>query len=430
MNQTIKYRNREQTQSLLENFLDEFGIMPKKAEDPSRPALTPDDVKEGKPQTDEVDKGDGGAQEQGELGKEMANEVKQVAGEGGSVENAPENSGDSTAVGIKDPAPYTESPSPDEDINKMDNVAPEVKEANLWNASFIRLSNAVVDQIDQIFEENAAKNASEDATDKAALIKRAQEMKALHVDFLMKNYGISAKQASDILNDVADNNPAAILPPEAIAPEEADAIIADAAAADAGAAPAPEEGAATAEEPAPAGGEEDIDAQIDAFIQEAQAQGLSDDEIADALEQAVQEVSADDGGAEAPAADAGAAPADEGEPKVAEDPTVAPSGEPTDGGTDQAPAAPEGDVEAVQAQMEDIVNQLQADGYSQQEIAEAMMEEMGITPDEAVDMVIQDLTDKGFSPDEAQELLANLGELEQQGVTPEQFAQALEGGAM
>lgn len=419
MNQTIKYRNREQTQSLLENFLDEFGIMPKKAEDPSRPALTPDDVKEGKPQTDEVDKGNGGAQEQGELGKEMANEVKQVAGEGGSVENAPENSGDSTAVGIKDPAPYTESPSPDEDINKMDNVAPEVKEANLWNASFIRLSNAVVDQIDQIFEENAAKNASEDAADKAALIKRAQEMKALHVDFLMKNYGVSAKQASDILNDVADNDPAAILPPEAIAPEEADAIIADAAAEDAGATP---------EEAAP-GGEEDIDAQIDAFIQEAQAQGLSDDEIADALEQAVQEVSADEGGAEAPA-DAGAAPVDEGEPKVAEDPTVAPSGEPTDGGIDQAPAAPEGDVEAVQSQMEDIVNQLQADGYSQQEIAEAMMEEMGITPDEAVDMVIQDLTNKGFSPDEAQELLANLGELEQQGVTPEQFAQAIEGGAM
>ena len=430
MNQTIKYRNREQTQSLLENFLDEFGIMPKKAEDPSRPALTPDDVKEGKPQTDEVDKGDGGAQEQGELGKEMANEVKQVAGEGGSVENAPENSGDSTAVGIKDPAPYTESPSPDEDINKMDNVAPEVKEANLWNASFIRLSNAVVDQIDQIFEENAAKNASEDAADTAALVKRAQEMKALHVDFLMKNYGISAKQASDILNDVADSDPAAILPPEAIAPEEADAIIADAAAEDAGAAPAAEDGGAAPVDGEGAPAEGDIDAEIDAFIQEAQAQGLSDDEIADALEQAVQEVSGEDGGAEPPVDEAPAEPAPEGEPKVAEDPTLAPSGEPTDGGIDQAPAAPEGDVEAVQAQMEDIVNQLQADGYSQQEIAEAMMEEMGITPDEAVDMVIQDLTDKGFSPDEAQELLANLGELEQQGVTPEQFAQALEGGAM
>lgn len=421
MNQPVKYRNREQTQSVLESFLDEFGLMPKKAEDPSRPALTPEDVKEGKPQTTEVDKGDGGAQEQGALGKEMANEVKQVAGEGGSVENAPENSGDSTAVGIKDPVDYSVSQSPDEDINKMENVPDEVKQANIWNASFIRLSNAVVDQIDQIFEENAAKNASEDAADKAALIKRAQEMKALHIDFLVKNYGCTPKQANDILNDVADNNPAAILPPETIAPEEADAIIADAAAQDAGAAPAEDGGAPLEEGGAPEDG--DIDAQIDAFIQEAQAQGLSDDEIADALEQAVQEVSAEEGGAE-PAAEE--APAEE--PKVAADPTLAAPAEPADGGVD-AGAAPEGDIEAVQAQMEDIVNQLQQDGYSQQEIAEAMMEEMGITPDEAVDMVVQDLCDKGFSPEEAQELLSNLGELEQQGVTPEQFAQALEGGA-
>ena len=165
-----KFTNSQDTHSILENFLDEFGIMPKQAEDPNRPATTPDDMKEGKPQTDEVKKGEGGANEQGALGKEMADEVKKVAPEGASVENAPENSGDSTAVGIKDPASATVSNSPSEDISKMDNVPEEVKQANLWSASFIRLSNAVVDQIDKIFEENAAKNASEEEADKAEII--------------------------------------------------------------------------------------------------------------------------------------------------------------------------------------------------------------------------------------------------------------------
>ena len=38
-----KFTNSQDTHSILENFLDEFGIMPKQAEDPNRPATTPDE---------------------------------------------------------------------------------------------------------------------------------------------------------------------------------------------------------------------------------------------------------------------------------------------------------------------------------------------------------------------------------------------------
>ena len=83
-------------------------------------------------------------------------------------------------------------------------------------------------------------------------------------------------------------------------------------------------------------------------------------------------------------------------------------------------------MDAVQAELEQVAEQLQQEGYSQEEIADAIMQEMGITPDDVVDIVVDNMMEQGgLSEDQARELLQNLGELEQQGVTPEQFAEAL-----
>ena len=420
--------NFQSTREALGAFFAEFGNEPKVAEDPNRPGITPQDMTEGKHQTDETGKGDGGASYQGALGKEMANEVKQVAGEGGSVENAPANSGDSTAVGIHDPATATVSPSPADDIDKMDNVPPEVKEAAAEYAHFYRLGNAVMDMIDQYFDQNAAKNASDmaakEAADVQAIQQRAREMKAAHIDYLVQKTGCTPKEANDLLNKIAEENPAAILPPEALSDEEIQTTLADAAAADAADAEAGVPADMTPVEGAPAG--DDVDAEIEEVVEELKAEGFSEEEIAQALEQAVAEAE----GGEAPSAEP---PAEE--PKVAEDPTPAPvAADPA--GAEPAPEEPvaeppaggegAGDMEAVQAELEQVAQQLEQEGYSQEEIADAIMQEMGITPDDVVDIVVENMKEQGgLSDEEARELLNNLGQLEAQGVTPEQFAEAL-----
>lgn len=428
MNNTQKPMNFASTRQALDAFFGAYGNDPKVAEDPNRPGLTPEDMTEGKKQTDETDKGTGNAQAQGELGKEMANEVKQVAPEGASVENAPGNSGDSTAVGIDNPPAVSVSESPADDISKMDNVPPEVKQAAAEYAHFYRLGNAVIDMIDQCFDQNAAKNASDlaakEAADVQAIQQRAREMKQAHIAYICQNTGCTPKQANDLLNKIAEENPAAILPPEALSDEDIQTTLADAAAADAAAAGVPEEAPV---EGAPGEGEA-IDpqaaAELEAVVGELQQQGFSDDEIADALEQALAEGEGEAAPAEPPAE----------EPKVAADPTDAPVAEADPAGAaPEAPAepapeaAPEGaDMEAVQAELEQVAEQLQQEGYSQEEIADAIMQEMGITPDDVVDIVVDNMMEQGgLSEEQARELLQNLGELEQQGVTPEQFAEAL-----
>lgn len=424
--------NFKTTRQVLDDWFSSIYVDPKVAEDPNRPGVTPQDMTEGKHQTDETDQGTGNKEHQGELGKDMAQEVASSTAPGTSVENAPENSGDSAANGIKDKPAVSVSESPADDISKMDNVPPEVKEAAAQYAHFYRLGNAVVDMIDKYFDENAAKNASDlaakEAADVQAVQKRAAEMKAAHIDYLCQQSGCTPKEANDFLNKLAEENPAAILPPEALSDEEIQTTLADAAAADAaaageGAAPLADGGA-----PAPEGGAAPED-EIDQVIGELQAQGFSDDEIANALEAAIAET---EGGAPVEQA-----PAEE--PKVAEDPTPAPAVEPApagapegeapvDGGAQPAEAAPaEGDMEAVQAELEQVAEQLQQEGYSQEEIADAIMQEMGITPDDVVDIVVENMKEQGgLSDEQARELLQSLGELEQQGVTPEQFAQALE----
>lgn len=431
-NKPVNYKTTRQS---LDMFFGSFGQDPKLAEDPSRPGLTPDDMTEGKKQTDEADKGTGNAGEQGALGKEMANEVKNVAPSGASVENAPSNGGDSTAVGITAPPAVTESPSPADDISKMDNVDPRVKEAAAEYATFYRLSNAVVDLIDGYFDHNAAKNASDlaakEAADRQAIQQRAVEMKQAHIAFLCDRTGCTPKEANDLLNKLADENPAAILPPEALTDEEINATLADAAAQDAAAAGVPPEGGAPVDGGAPVEGgmpgEGEVDPQmveeVQSVIDELQQEGFTEEEIQGAIEQALAE---GDGGATPPAEP----PAEE--PKVAADPTLAPADTDPTGATPapEEPAANAGegepDTEAVQAGLEEVVQQLLDEGYSQEEITDAIMQEMGITPDDVVDIVVQKLMEEGgLTQEQAMSLLQDLGQLEQEGVTPEQFAQAL-----
>ena len=77
------------TRSALADFLSEYG---KLAEDPNRAGVTPDELKEGKPQTEEVNKGDG--MDQGAPGTEMQKEIKENSvPEGTSVEGDRKNSG-------------------------------------------------------------------------------------------------------------------------------------------------------------------------------------------------------------------------------------------------------------------------------------------------------------------------------------------------
>lgn len=392
-------------------FMEAYGTDPKLAEDPNRPALTPDDMKEGKPQTDEVDKGEGGTSEQGAPGKETAADVKKMTPEGTSVEGDRTNTGDSAEGIIKDPPTVSVSEEPKDDIDKMDNVDPAFKKAY---ASYIKLTNSVVGLIDQTFNEMADKNASEEAAQMKEIQETAAFMKAQHIDYLTKEFGMTPKQANDVLNQVADADPAAVMPPEAISEDEANQIIADAAAEDVGGMEGGEGG-------------DDVDAEIQEFVSAMQAEGYSDDEIAEALEQAAE--IADSEGAPEVGGDA-AAEAAAVEAPAAVDPAEKAASDPTEAAPEAAPeVAPEsgnGDMGAVQDELTQIVGQLEQEGYSQEEIAQAIMEQLNISPDEIVDTVMQDLQSKGFTEEEAGELLANLGELEQQGITPEQFAQVLE----
>ena len=414
-----KHIDRKTTKAILADFLDHI-YEPKEAEDPNRPATTPDDMKEGKPATTEVSKGDG--TDQGAAGTEMTAEVNKTAPNGSSVATAPENSGDSTAVGIDAPPAVTTSESPADDIDKMDNVDPRVKEAAQYHASFIRLGNRVIDFIDNQWNQTAAKNAS-DKAELEEVAKRAAEMKAMHTAFLVQEFGMTPKQANDALNAIADQDPAAILPPEAINPEEAEGIIAEAAGEDAAAAG----GDAV---PAEDGTDPELEAEIDQFIEAARSEGLSDEEIADALEAAVTEEVGGEGEAAPEAAAPEAAPEAPADPtKVAGDDAPVPGDAPAVDAAAAPEAAPEGgeDIDAVQQQMEEAVNQMIQEGYSQEDIATALMDTMNISPDQVVDMVMDDLVQKGFSEEEATELLQNLGELEQQGLTPDQFAEAIDG---
>ena len=322
------------TKSALTDFLATFQ---KLAEDPNREGVEPDDVKEGKPQTDEKDLGDGTAA-QGAAGKETSAEIKaNSAPSGTSVEGEHTNAGEASAY-VKDPkanntSPTTTAESPAEDIDKMDSIDPSIKKAC---AQQIILESRIMDILDRQFNDMAAKTAAEaEVQEAAAIIAAAQAYKAAHVKGLSEAIGCTAKVANDILNQVADEDPTAVLPEDTLSDADAEAILAEAAAADA-----------------------------------AQAEGAQ--EFTDEDEAAL--------------------------------------------------------AEQISAELQPIIEEMQAEGYSDQEIVSAILEEGGISEEEVVDLAIGKLEEQGFTPEESAELIQSLGELQQQGATPEELAAVLSGG--
>ena len=334
--------NYKEVHSKLRNFLDQYK---KIAEDPNRTAPTEEDLKEGQPQTTEVNKGDG--TKQGPAGKEMAAEVKNNSvGTGNSVEDGKTNTGKSPDDGNEatNTSPATTSTSPDEDIDKMKNVDPSIKKAY---AQQYLLENSVMDVIDRYFTNKTASQqqaVKEDLEVKEAadIIRTAEAYKLAHIQGLSNALGISPKLANDILNQVADENPAAVFPPEALSDADAEALLAEAAAADAG---------------------------------------------------AVDPVSAEDGEE---------------------------SAEEGDDGEDEAAM-----TQAIAAELEPVIQQLADEGFSEEEIASAILEEGGVTEEDIVDMAVGELANQGYTEDEAVQIIESLGQLQQGGATPEELAQVL-----
>lgn len=351
------------TKASLQDFLAKYQKM---AEDPNRKALEPEDVKEGKPQTTEVDKGDGGTAVQGEAGKETAAETKKSVPEGTGVEDGPVNSGpnpDMEQAKATGTSPVTTTASPDEDIEAMKNVDPAVKKAF---AQQIILESRIMDILDRQFNELAAKNANQQAEKEveektaekvvskeaaeaqlaARIIESAEQHKMAHVKGLMEATGCTAKEANDILNAVADEDPSAILPAETLSDEDAEAILAEA-------------------------------AELDA-AEAAEATG-----------------------------ETGEAAGEAGEAAVSEDVQA----------------------EELEAALAPVIAELQEAGYGDQEILQAILEEGGITEEDLVDAAVEQLVSEGLTEEESMQVIEELAELQANGATPEDLAAILSGEA-
>ena len=253
--------------SSLADFLETYK---KEAEDPNRAALTPEDIKEGKPATTEVDKGDG--TQQGAAGTETTKEIKAnlppgtAVGEGASTATSPE----AKAQTEFSPATTTESGSPEDDMEEYANQPEALKKAA---AAQIRFEVGLMNMIDNLFETQASKTASEDDVVQS-IQQAAQAWKQHHIAQVMEAFGCSAKVASDVLDELAVQDPEAVLPPEALSDEDADGILAAAAEADAAGAEGELEGD-EGDEPS----EEDLQDAIVEAINTMEAEGMPQEEI-------------------------------------------------------------------------------------------------------------------------------------------------------
>lgn len=332
----------EKSRAALADFLATYG---KCAEDPNREGLVPEDIKEGKPQTEEVNKGDG--MQQGAAGKETAADIKAHVPAGTSVEGSRVNSGDSTA-GPKVEGEYKveTAQAPDEDIKKMDSIDVNVKKAAAQN---ILLGSRLMDVIDREFEladAMASKSASDGELQLMLAIKQAAEaQKEQHVAQVMAMLGCSAKVANELLNQVAEEDPAAVMPAETMDEADADAILAQAAEEDA-------EGLEDYED-------EEFEDEDEDFEDE---EDLEDEEI---------------------------------------------------------------DEDALAEEIQGVIDQLTAEGYDEEEVASAILEDAGITSDDIAEMISEELANQGMSPEESAALVSELESLQEEGVTPDDLANAL-----
>ena len=303
----------------MKNTLDRFlAVYRKEAEEGLNKSLSPNEEN-----TDETSG-------QGEAGKAMSADVKAAIPAGTDVGGATTSAGDVTGDKIVNPESPTKTESPDEDMAVLEQNNPALKKAC---AAQLRFEAAVMNMIDNLFEQEAAKTASAPMTT-LSVKEAAKAWHVAHVDQLVNAFGVSPKIANEMLEEIAETDPAALLPPEALSEDDADAILAAA--------------------------------------------------------------------AEADAAEAGEAEVD-----------------------DQDSTETGADEEAV-ASLTEAIEELEAEGFSQDEIVGTLMEDAGITPEDLMDTVVEDLREQGLSDEEIADVADTVDQLQAEGFTPEDLAEALQ----
>lgn len=267
---------------------------------------------------------------QGAAGKEMTAEAKKGVPAGTEAGGTATSAGDVTGDKVVNPENPETTEAPDEDMDTLEKNNPALKKAC---AAQIRFEAAVMDMIDKLFEQEASKTASEQRTTTSPE-EAARAWHQAHVAQLVNAFGVTPKIANEMLAELAETDPEAVLPPEALSEGDADAIL-----------------AAAAEE--------------------------------DAL---------------------AAAPEAAGEP--------------------EAPAGNE-DEEAVMA-LTEAIESLQAEGFSQEEIVGTLMEEAGVTPEDMMETVVEDLREQGLSDEDIVSVAETVDQLSAEGVTPDELAEALQ----
>lgn len=307
----------------MKNTLDRFlAVYRKEAEEGLNKSLAPNEEN-----TDETSG-------QGEAGKAMSADVKAAIPAGTDVGGATTSAGDVTGDKIVNPESPTKTESPDEDMAVLEQNNPALKKAC---AAQLRFEAAVMNMIDNLFEQEAAKTASAPMTT-LSVKEAAKAWHVAHVDQLVNAFGVSPKIANEMLEEIAETDPAALLP-EALSEDDADAILAAAAEADA---------------------------------------------------------------AEAGEAEAGEAEVD-----------------------DQDSTETGADEEAV-ASLTEAIEELEAEGFSQDEIVGTLMEDAGITTEDLMDTVVEDLREQGLSDEEIADVADTVDQLQAEGFTPEDLAEALQ----
>lgn len=303
----------------MKNTLDRFlAVYRKEAEEGLNKNLAPNEEN-----TDETSG-------QGEAGKAMSTDVKEAIPAGTDVGGATTSAGDVTGDKIVNPESPTKTESPDEDMAVLEQNNPALKKAC---AAQLRFEAAVMNMIDNLFEQEAAKTASAPMTT-LSVEEAAKAWHDAHVDQLVNAFGVSPKIANEMLEEIAETDPAALLPPEALSEGDADAILAAA--------------------------------------------------------------------AEADAAEAGEAEVD-----------------------DQDSTETGADEEAV-ASLTEAIEELEAEGFSQDEIVGTLMEDAGITPEDLMETVVEDLREQGLSDEEIADVAETVDQLQAEGFTPEDLAEALQ----
>lgn len=166
------------------------------------------------------------------LGKEMTEDAKEDLPEGTAAGESASTEGDSSGESqIVNPPVVHKSDSPEEDEEVLEDKA--LKKAA---AAQIRFELGLMHMIDRAFETEAVKTASDVSTyeDYGLTAKEAAEAwRGVHLQQIMEAFDVGPKTANEMLDQLAEEDPAAVLPPEAFSDEDADDILAAAAEADA-----------------------------------------------------------------------------------------------------------------------------------------------------------------------------------------------------